>query len=87
MEWGMDRPGMRYRNLANRCRQTAARSQSPADKVALLRMAEGYDRRADDLEKDWALKVEVAQSLQGTVTHAAAEPLFLMPRQESLRST
>ena len=67
----MDRPGVRYRNLADRCRQIAATSASPVDKVALLRMAEGYDRRADDLDKDWALRVEAARTLQRTIARAA----------------
>jgi hypothetical protein len=46
----MDRPGMRYRNLARRCRQSAAACEAMSDKTALLRMAESYDRRAAELE-------------------------------------
>lgn len=49
----MDRPGMRYRILATRCRQSAALAQSPTDKAALLQMATAYDRRASELESDW----------------------------------
>ena len=69
----MDRPGMRYRNLASRCRQVATKSKSPADQVALLRMAEVYDRRADDLELDWRQRLETAGSLEGTITRAGSE--------------
>lgn len=49
----MDRPGMRYRILATRCRQSAAVAQEPRDRALLLQMAAGYDRRASELESDW----------------------------------
>ena len=56
----MDRPGMRYRNLARRCRQIAGARKATSDKAALLRMADAYDRRAVELEKEWELRVEGA---------------------------
>ena len=49
----MDRPGMRYRVLATRCRQSAAAAREPKDRAMLLQMAAGYDRRAAELESDW----------------------------------
>ncbi len=46
----MDHPGKRYRTLADRCRQSATASPSDTHRAALLRMARGYDRRANELE-------------------------------------
>ena len=57
----MDRPGMRYRNLARRCRKAAAARKVISDKKVLLRMADGYDRRAVELEKDWELQLAGAR--------------------------
>lgn len=54
----MDRPGTRYRNLARRCRQSAAACEAMSDKTALLWMAESYDRRAAELEIEWELRLE-----------------------------
>ena len=48
----MDGAGKRYRNLANRCRQSATASPSDKHRAALMRMARGYDRRANELEFD-----------------------------------
>ena len=56
----MDRPGVRYRVLATRCRQSAEVSADKADKAALLRMARAYDRRAFELENEWRLRKEKA---------------------------
>ena len=44
------RPGLRYRNLAARCRQSAALTDDVVGKTALLRMALAYDRRAVEAE-------------------------------------
>ena len=60
-EWVMDRPGMRYRDLARRCREAAAAREVISDKTVLLRMAVGYDRRAVELEKDWELRLAAAR--------------------------
>lgn len=49
----MDLPGMRYRILATRCRQSAASTRTDGEKAALLQMAKNYDRRADEIESDW----------------------------------
>lgn len=57
----MDRAGMRYRNLARRCREAAAAREVIRDKTVLLRMADGYDRRAVELEKDWELRLTAAR--------------------------
>jgi hypothetical protein len=54
----MDRPGVRYRVLAARCRQSAEVSADKTDKAALLRMARGYDRRAIEVENEWRLRKE-----------------------------
>ena len=56
----MERAGLRYKNLASRCRQSAA-SGTPPEKAALLRMAEAYDRRAEELEAEWQKAVESAK--------------------------
>ena len=53
----MDRPGLRYRNLARRCREAATAREIMSDKAMLLRMADGYDRRAVELEEDWELRL------------------------------
>ena len=57
----MERAGLRYKNLASRCRQSAGVSESPPEKAALLRMAEAYDRRAEELEAEWHKAVESAR--------------------------
>lgn len=53
----MDLPGMRYRRLASRCRQSAAQAPSPNDSHALIRMAMAYERKACEIEADWARRV------------------------------
>ena len=59
----MDRPGVRYKNLASRCRLFAAECNTTDNKAAaLLRMAESYDRRADELEDDWPRIAEDAKA-------------------------
>ena len=57
----MERAGLRYKNLASRCRQSAAASATPAEQAALLRMADAYDRRAEELEAEWQKAVENAK--------------------------
>ena len=57
----MEQAGLRYKNLASRCRQSAAASDTHSEKAALLRMAEAYDRRAQDLEAEWQKAVESAE--------------------------
>jgi hypothetical protein len=54
----MERAGLRYKNLASRCRQSAAAASAPLEREALLRMAAAYDRRAMDLETDFYARVE-----------------------------
>jgi len=49
----MDLPGMRYKILATRCRQSAESAGKPEERAALLRMARGYDRRASEIESEW----------------------------------
>jgi hypothetical protein len=49
----MDVPGLRYRLLATRCRQSAELALKPEDRSALLRMAEGYEQRALATEREW----------------------------------
>lgn len=45
-------PGTRYRELARRCRANAARANhNEAGRNALLRMAAGYEQRAEILER------------------------------------
>ena len=56
----MNGPGVRYRVLATRCRQSAEVSQVAANRDALLRMARGYDRRANEVEYEGALKAGAA---------------------------
>ena len=41
----MDLPGLRYRNLATRCRHSATVAPNTQDRAALLTMAIAYDRR------------------------------------------
>ena len=57
----MERAGLRYKNLASRCRAFAAASETPVDRGALLRMAEAYDQRATELEAEWRKKTEIAK--------------------------
>ena len=57
----MERAGLRYKNLASRCRQSAAATDTPTEKAALLRMAEAYDRRSEELEAEWQRAVESAK--------------------------
>jgi len=57
----MERAGLRYKNLASRCRQSASVSDSPLERAALLRMAEAYDRRAGEIEAEWQKAVESAK--------------------------
>ena len=49
----MTLPGMRYKILATRCRQSAAKLQSSDEQAALLKMARGYERRAQEIEGEW----------------------------------
>lgn len=49
----MDLPGMRYRLLATRYRQSAKRAPSLGSSAALLKMAVAYDRKAAVIEDDW----------------------------------
>jgi hypothetical protein len=54
----MDLPGMRYRILATRCRQSAGSTKTDGEKAALLQMATSYDRRADEIESDWKSRAQ-----------------------------
>jgi hypothetical protein len=58
----MDLPGMRYRILATRCRQSAASTTADGEKAALLQMAANYDRRADEIESDWKSRAQLERS-------------------------
>ena len=58
----MERAGLRYKSLASRCRESAAASNTPVDRGALLRMAEAYDQRANELEAEWRKKAEIAKA-------------------------
>ena len=49
----MDIPGTRYKILATRCRQSAAKLQKSQEQAALLKMARGYERRAQEIEGEW----------------------------------
>lgn len=49
----MNRPGLRYRNLATKCRHSAATAPRLQERAALLKMATAYDRKAEDVESDW----------------------------------
>ena len=57
----MDRPGARYKSLASRCRLFAADCNATDQASALLRMADAYDRRADQLEDEREEEVERAR--------------------------
>jgi hypothetical protein len=57
----MERPGSRYRALANRCRQSAEAAEGDDRVALLLQMARGYERRAQDLEVEWALRSAAAR--------------------------
>ena len=57
----MDLPGMRYRSLASRCREAAARTSAAADKEGLLRMARAYDLHADQLEQEFRMLADKAR--------------------------
>lgn len=59
----MDLPGMRYRILATRCRQSAVSTKTNGEKAALLQMARNYDRRADEIESDWKSRAQAAKEL------------------------
>lgn len=48
----MDRPSLRYRVLATRCRNSAELTSDARDKDALLQMAVAYDRKASAIEAD-----------------------------------
>lgn len=54
----MDRPGLRYRNLATKCRHSAANAPRSEERAALLKMATAYDRKAEDIESDWKSRSE-----------------------------
>jgi hypothetical protein len=58
----MECGGLRYKNLASRCRQSAAACSAPLEREALLRMAAAYDRRAMDLITDFNSRVEESTS-------------------------
>ena len=49
----MNLPGMRYRMLATRCRQSATVALKPEEQDALLRMADGYEQRALAIESEF----------------------------------
>jgi hypothetical protein len=49
----MDLPGTRYKILATRCRQSAAKLQKSQEQAALLRMARSYERRALEVAGEW----------------------------------
>ena len=57
----MDRPGVRYKNLASRCRLFAAACNATDQASALRRMADAYDQRADQLEDEKEKEVERAK--------------------------
>ena len=58
----MDLPGMRYRILATRCRQSAGSTRTEGEKAALLKMATSYDRRADEIESDWKSRAQAVKA-------------------------
>lgn len=64
----MERAGLRYKNLASRCRQTAAASSTASEREALLRMAAAYDRRAMDLKTDFIARPRNRPSLNEDLT-------------------
>ena len=74
----MDLPGLRYRNLATRCRHSAAVAPNLEDRAALLTMAIAYDRKASDVEEDWRSRanpvasVSTAANLMNFATHSRA---------------
>ena len=52
-------PGRRYLELARRCRAKAACAFTDGAKTGLMRLADAYDRRADELaspvaDRNWA---------------------------------
>lgn len=49
----MSLPGMRYRMLATRCRQSAAAALKEEERTALLRMAISYEQRALAIQGEW----------------------------------
>ena len=69
----MDLPGMRYRILATRCRQSADTAETPVERAALLQMATSYDRRAAEIERDWRQR-GVAASFAAERPMVAATP-------------
>ena len=62
----MDLPGMRYRILATRCRQSAVSTKTDGEKAALLQMARNYDRRADEIESDWKARAQIVKAVAPT---------------------
>ena len=62
----MDLPGMRYRILATRCRQSAGSTKTDGEKAALLQMARNYDRRADEIESDWKARAQIVKAVAPT---------------------
>lgn len=48
----MQDTGVRYRNLARRCRLSAASAETARSRNGLLKMAARYDRRAMELEAE-----------------------------------
>jgi hypothetical protein len=62
----MDLPGMRYRILATRCRQSARSTQTDGEKAALLQMATNYERRADEIESDWKSRAQADKAVVPT---------------------
>jgi hypothetical protein len=62
----MDLPGMRYRILATRCRQSAGSTKTDGEKAALLQMATNYDRRADEIESDWKSRAQAVKVVAPT---------------------
>ena len=55
--------GVRYRNLAARCRQSAAEAGDVVSRTGLLRMAADYDRRAVEVECAEILKRDKARPI------------------------
>ena len=55
----MDLPGLRYRVLATRCRQSAEVARCSADRSALFRMATAYDRKAAEIERDLQSRLQM----------------------------
>jgi hypothetical protein len=58
----MNRPGTRYKILATRCRRSAHQTPEPEQKARLLQMAEGYERRASEIERDWKCRAQALKA-------------------------